>query len=72
MWDPADLLEWGFTLEELHLEDLGTEDEPGEQQESKACKMTITFKSPEHLQMAENRIAVIVDEFEGATYKVKV
>ena len=72
VWDPADLLEWGFTLEELHLEDLGSEEEPGEPQESKACKMTITFKSPEHLQMAENRIAVIVDEFEGATYKVKV
>lgn len=71
VFDPADLLDWGFTLEELHLDDLGST-EAGEESEGKPCKMTITFKNEEQLQEAENRIAVIVDEFPGATYKVKV
>lgn len=72
-WDPSDLIEWGFTAQELHLDDLpeieegGAEDSPKE-----STSMTINFKKPEDLQEAENKISVIVDEYEGAHYKVKV
>lgn len=73
-YDPLQLVEYGFSLEDLHLEEIpGTEqiDGDGKSQQRK-CTMLITFTSPEHLQEAENKIAVIVDEYPGATHKVKV
>lgn len=72
-WDPHDLVEWGFTQEELHLEELpAKEGSEGSEGGGKSCTMTITFNDAGHLQEAENRIALIVDEYEGARYKVKV
>lgn len=72
-WDPTDLVEYGFTTEEMHLEELPP-GEPGEENDGKqkSCTMTIYFSNVDHLQEAENRIALIVDEYEGARYKVKV
>lgn len=73
IWDPESLLEWGFALEELHLEALpegeGSEEEQKPQQK---CTMTITFTSADHLQEAENSISTIVDEYAGAFYKVRI
>ena len=71
-WDPADLVDWGFSMEELHLEQIpGSEPgQDGDKQQS--CSMTIHFDDAGHLQEAENRISVIVDEYPGARYKVKV
>jgi len=73
-WDPTDLVEWGFTMEEMHLEQLPSKEEgEGEGGETgKSCTMTIHFSDATHLQEAENRIACIVEEFKGARYKVKV
>lgn len=72
-WDPDDLVEYGFSMEELHLEEIpGKEEEEEEKNSNKNSTMTIRFKDPEHLQEAENRISVIIDEYKGATYKVKV
>ncbi len=72
-WDPSDLIEWGFTGKDLHLDDL-PEIEEGETEDSpkESTTMTIHFKNPEDLQDAENKISVIVDEYEGANYKIKV
>jgi len=71
-WDPVDLVDWGFTMEELHLESMPGEDEGDEQVPPKKATMTISFMDAGHLQEAENQIATIVDAYTGATYKVKV
>lgn len=73
-WDPAELIEYGFSMEELHLEQLPGGENEDKEKENKSTKstMVIKFKDPEHLQAAENRISTIIDEYEGATYKVKV
>jgi hypothetical protein len=76
-WD-FDMLgnaDWGFTMEELDLEEIpGLVDESSEEEKPspKKCSMTIHFKDPKHLQEAENRISLIVDEFDGAYYKAKL
>ena len=71
-WDPNDLVEWGFTMEELHLESLPPSEEEEEQKLARNCSMTITFMDAGHLQEAENQISTIVDSYPGASYKVKV
>jgi ParB-like chromosome segregation protein Spo0J len=70
-WDAEELIEWGFTPEELHL-DLLDCDEPEEKEKSGKSNMHITFLSAEHLQDAENQISAIVDKYQGATYKIKI
>ena len=70
-WDAEELIEWGFTPEELHL-DLLDCDEPEEKEKSGKANMQITFLSSEHLQDAENKISEIVDRYQGATYKIKI
>lgn len=71
-WDPNDLVDWGFSMEDLHLEQLPETEETESNQEPKRCSMNIKFADVGHLQEAENRIATIVDEYEGSSYKVKV
>jgi len=68
-FEQDDLLSWGFSNSDLHLEQNNEEKQP---QDTNKSKMIITFSSPEQLQEAENRISVIVDEYLGATYKLKV
>ena len=71
-WDPDELIDLGFSAEELHLESLSGTGGSSESEAPKKVTMTITFKNEDHLQEAENLISTIVDEYEGATYKVKV
>lgn len=71
-FDEDDLLEWGFLDKELGLDDLGESGGEGKEEAPKNCSMNIKFEEPEHLQEAENRISTILDEYKGATYKVKV
>lgn len=71
-WNPEDLVEWGFSMEELHLECLPPSEESDEQTPPQKATMTITFMDSGHLQEAENEIATIVDAYAGASYKVKV
>ena len=72
-WQPEELVDWGFQLEELHLEALpGSEDKDEKQKPPQKATMTISFMDAGHLQEAENEIASIVDSFPGANYKVKV
>lgn len=69
----TDLLEWGFSLEEFEVESVPyDESKENKKPPSKKSKMTILFQSEEDLQSAENRISTIVDEFEGASYKIKL
>ena len=70
-WDASDLTDWGFTLDELHLESLPSQDTEEGEIKQKAT-MNITFADSSHLQEAENKISTIVDEYEGAFYKVRV
>lgn len=71
LWNPNDLVDWGFSLEELHLDN--TQDTSSKTTERKRTgRMTITFKDLKHLQEAENRISTIVDEYEGAFYRIKI
>lgn len=75
-WELSDLLNWGFSEQDFQIDvDVlqGTEpEESGENKEQRKCTMIITFMSPDHLQEAENKIAVIVDAYPGATHKVKI
>jgi hypothetical protein len=72
MWDPSDLVEWGFTMEELHLESLPDGEEGEEKKKPQKCTMTISFEDEGHLQEAETKIAPIVEAYKGAKYRVKV
>ena len=71
-WDPEDLLEWGFTEKDLHMDAKEEEEEMAQEEPpSKSSKMTIHFKDKAHLEEAEDRIGLIIDEYEGAFYKIK-
>lgn len=73
-FDALDLVDWGFSIEEFEVESLPYDEskEGSEKKQSKKAKMYITFEKDEDLQAAENRISTIVDEFKGASYKVKL
>ncbi|NGX36882.1 MAG: hypothetical protein K1000chlam2_00027 [Chlamydiae bacterium] len=71
-WDPLDLMDWGFSVEELHLDCLPGEEEPGAKGAAGKCAMNIKFANSEDLQEAESKISLILDTFQGATYKIKV
>lgn len=71
-WDPNDLVDWGFSMEELHLESIPSHEGEEDQSPPQKATMTITFMDAGHLQEAENEIATIVDAYAGASYKVKV
>lgn len=78
LWDPEDLLSYGFTESELEIdketiEEIKSVTEPENEGNSPSkCTMVIKFKHPEHLQEAENRIRLIADEYEGSSCKVKL
>ena len=67
-WDTSDLIEWGFTMKDLGLDEGGVQNVPT----TKKITMTISFEDEKHLQDAENQISVILDKYEGTTYKTKV
>lgn len=67
-FDVDDLIDWGFSLKDLHL---CLEDESKEEKDCKPATLTITFSDVDHLPDAETKIAKIIMEYQGATYKVK-
>ncbi|MDX1532817.1 MAG: ParB N-terminal domain-containing protein [Nitrosopumilaceae archaeon] len=75
-WELGDLLEWGFVKDEFHLESVENITDQIEEDEkekpAKKCTMTIIFSDEKQLQDAENRIATILDEYQGTVYKVKI
>ncbi len=66
-WEPEKLLEWGFCMEELHLEAL-----PEPQEAPKKFSLTIMCPDQSQLELIEKQVATIVKDFDGARYKVKV
>jgi hypothetical protein len=66
-YDPECLIDWGFTLEELHLEQL-----PEQEEKPKTFQLTAKFENEEDLRQAEIEIAAIIDLYASASYKVKV
>ena len=69
-WDPIDLVEWGFTEKDLHMEEV--EGSESGEEPPKKCSMTITFMDVGHLQEAENDIRTIADAYPGSVCSVKV
>lgn len=65
-YDPENLLDWGFDMEELHLESIP------EQQSPQSFQLTAKFENEDDLREAENDIAAIIDKYASASYKVKV
>jgi len=66
-YDPEDLLDWGFTMEELQLESV-----PDQEEKPKLCQLTAKFENEDDLRQAEIHIAAIIDQYASASYKVKV
>lgn len=66
-WEPEKLLEWGFSMEELHLESI-----PGQTEDPKKFSINISCTDQDQLELIEKHIADIVNDFSGAKYKVKV
>lgn len=69
-----DLINYGFNINDFEIEKITSENEnEGDAKKpQKKAKLTVTFVSEEDLQAAENRISTIVDEFQGAFYKVSL
>lgn len=65
-YEPEDLISWGFTMEELHLESIP------ENQKPKTCQLTAKFENEDDLREAEKDIAAIIDKYASASYKVKI
>lgn len=75
LFDPNELLELGWSVEELDLgaEEVESEEPEGaESSEEGGAKMLISFASNADLQKAENKIRTIVDAFKGSNCKVKL
>jgi len=66
-YEPESLLEWGFTMDELHLESI-----PDQIDTPKTCQLTAKFENEDDLRQAETKIAAIIDLYASAFYKVKV
>jgi len=66
-FDPHDLVDWGFSLDELHLEEI-----PEKKETPKICQLTARFENEDDLRQAEMHIATIIDQYASASYKVKV
>jgi len=64
---PEDLINWGFDMEELHLEAI-----PDQSEAPKLCQLTAKFENEDDLRQAELQIAAIIDLYASASYKVKV
>lgn len=66
-YDAEDLVSWGFSMEELHLEEIPEKKEP-----PKVCSLTAKFENEDDLRQAERDIACIIDLYASASYKVKI
>ena len=66
-WEPERLCEWGFSMEELHLETIPEQTEP-----PKSFAINISCKDSDQLELIERHIADVVNDFSGAKYKVKI
>ena len=66
-YEPSDLVQWGFSMEELHLESI-----PDQTEKPKLCQLTAKFENEDDLRQAETHIAAIIDLYSSASYKVKV
>jgi hypothetical protein len=66
-WEPKELCEWGFSMEELGIESI-----PDQQEQPKKFAISIDCIDQDQLDLIEKHIANIVNDFSGAKYKVKV
>lgn len=64
-FDVGDLIEWGFSLSELEI---GDEEE--KEEKKKSVKMAINFSSYDQLEDLEPKIAMLISEYPGTSYKI--
>lgn len=62
-WDVNDLINWGFTPNEFHLEEKENIDKP------KVARITITFDSQDDLEDAESEINKLISKYHNSSYK---
>ena len=67
-WNLKDLLDWGFTQEELALDNIESMDTSP----ASKCEILAKFENADDLREAEIEISAIINKFNSATYKVKV
>lgn len=66
-WEAQDLIQWGFTMEEL-----GVESVPFQEEAPKRFNINISCVDNDQLEMIEKYIQSLVDDFPGSKYKVRV
>ena len=65
-WEIDDLMCWGFTKDDFLVKD-----EKNKAEDFGITKMIIQFANVTQLEQAEFKISSILDEFDGASYKLK-
>ena len=66
-WEIEDLINWGFTLEELHI----LPEEPSNS-ENNGATITISLNNSEHATMLERHLTTVLCDYPGSKLKVKV
>ena len=66
-YSAEDLLNWGFSMDELELESI-----PDQKEVPKLFQVTAKFDNADDLRDAEDEISKIVDKYALATYRVKI
>lgn len=70
-WELEDLLDFGFSAEELQL-DSADEEGGGEEEKPHKCEIVLNFTSKRELQEVEVRLEDILNQFPDVTKKVNV
>ena len=65
-YDVENLLDWGFNMDELHLESV-----PDQEEEPKTCRLTVTFYKESELLAAEDDIKAIAYKHNG-TCRIRI
>jgi ParB-like chromosome segregation protein Spo0J len=65
-WDPSDLIEWGFSLKDLHV---GEEDD--QEEKAKKYQMVITFVDETQSQKGKEEITELLLDYPGVKFKIK-
>jgi len=65
LWEPEDLVSWGFTEKDLGFDD---EEKPVK---PKKHELLLSFTSIDDLHEAKEKILAILEQYQGSTYRVK-
>lgn len=66
-WEPLDLVDYGFTMDELHIDVTEIE----EDKKSKSMQIVISFADENDLEQVEMHVSSLISQYPTAKYKVK-